>query len=164
MPKCRKCGAETSDGSNYCSSCGARIYDIEKLMAPGKFSVKLAAWSAILTIISIMFFSFFTAYFYTLYDQDIMSSPEKLVTISIIGPAIGIFISALFTSYIFTEIRIKETFTGASLTILLFKISDFILASAFTIEGIGVALLSCFISFAGAYLGFFAKKKIKFKN
>jgi len=160
--KCRKCGTEASADSNYCNSCGARIYDIEKLLSPRKFSIKLAVYSSLLTILFMLIFSFLTAYFYTLHDQDIMSNPERLIIISMIGPALGIFISSLFTTYVFAGIRVKETLAGAASVIFIFKISDFILASAFTIEGIGVAIASCIISFAGAWLGFALKKKIRF--
>lgn len=162
--KCRKCGTETAAESNFCNSCGTRIYDVEKLMSPRKLSLRLSFYSAILTFIFILFFSFITAYFYTLYDQDIMSNPEKLIIISMIGPVLGIFIAALFTTYIFTTIRIKETFSGASVVIILFKVSDFILASTFTIEGAGVAIVSCLIAYTGSWLGFFIKKKIKFRD
>ena len=157
--KCRKCGNETSSENNYCSSCGARIYDIEKLMAPRKFSIKLSVYSALLTFTFVLLFSFLTAYFYTFYDQDIMNHPEKLIVISLIGPAVGILVSAFFTSYIFADIRVKETVAGASTVIILFKASDFFIASDFTIEGTGVALLSCGIAFAGAWLGFHVKKR-----
>jgi hypothetical protein len=68
----------------------------------------------------------------------------------------------MFTSYIFISIRIKETFAGAAAIIIIFKISDFILASTFTIEGVGVALISCLIAVTGAWLGFALKKKFKF--
>lgn len=162
--KCRKCGAETTAESNFCNSCGTRIYDIEKLMAPQKFSIKLSFFSAIMTFVFVLLFSFFTAYFYTLYDQDIMSNPEKLIIISMIGPFIGIFTSALLTTYIFTMIRVREAFAGAAAVIILFKTSDFILASTFTIEGAGVALFSCFIALTGAYFGFFIKRKIKYRS
>ncbi|HOP29422.1 MAG TPA: zinc-ribbon domain-containing protein [Spirochaetota bacterium] len=162
--KCRKCGTEITAGSNYCNSCGARIYDVEKLLSPRKFSLKLAFYSSLITFVLILLFSFFTAYFYTLYDQDIMDTPEKLIIVSMIGPALGIFISSFFITYIFNPIRIKETVAGAGAVIILFKLSDFILASVFTKEGVVVALISCLIAFAGAWLGFYFKKKIKFKN
>jgi uncharacterized membrane protein YvbJ len=83
--KCHKCGTEVSSESNYCNSCGARVYDLEKIMAPGKFSFKLSAYSALLTFIFMLLFSFLTAYFYTLHDQDLMNNPEKLIIISMIG-------------------------------------------------------------------------------
>ncbi len=164
LTRCRKCGVETPGGSNYCNSCGARIYDIEKLLAERKISIRFALYSALSTVIFVLVISFLTAYFYTIFDQDILSKPENLVYISIIGPAIGIFLSTMTTTYFFADMRVKDSFIGASAIMILFKISDFILASAFTIEGTGVALLSCFIAFAGAWLGFLAKKKIKFKN
>ncbi len=162
--KCRKCGAETTAGSNFCNSCGARIYDIEKLLSPRKFSIKLSIYSAILTFIFILLFSFFTAYFYTLYDQDILNNPDKFVIISMSGPALGILISSFFTTYLFTPVRIKETVAGASFIIIAFKVSDFILASIFTLEGVAVAIFSCILAFAGAWFGFFLKKKIRFDN
>lgn len=162
--KCRKCGTETSSENKYCSSCGARLYNIEKLMAPRKFSIKLSVYSAVLTFLLILLFSFFTAYFYTLYDQDIMSNPERLIIISIIGPVLGILTSTFFTSYLFTEIRLNETFTGSSVIIIIFKLSDFILASTITFEGAGVAMLSCLIAFAGSWSGIFLKKKLKFNK
>ncbi len=161
--KCRKCGKETARDSKYCNSCGARIYDIEKLLEPGNFSVKLAIYSALITFVFIILFSFFTAYFYALYDREIISNPERLLIISIVGPVAGIFISTLFTTYIFNTISIKETLAGAALIITLFKISDFILASTFSIEGVGVMIVSFLIAFAGAWLGYFTKKSIKFK-
>lgn len=162
--KCRKCGAETTAGSNFCNSCGVRIYDIEKLLSPRKFSIKLSVYSAILTFIFILLFSFFTAYFYTLYDQDILNNPDKFILMSMAGPILGILISSLFTTYILTPIRINETVTGASFIIIAFKVSDFIIASAFTLEGVSVALFSCILALAGAWLGFYLKKKFRFKS
>lgn len=29
LPKCSKCGAESSDGGNYCSNCGAKMDEVE---------------------------------------------------------------------------------------------------------------------------------------
>lgn len=161
---CRRCGIENPQSSNYCNSCGARIYDPEKLLTERKISFRLAMYSALSTFIFVLAISFLTAFVYTIFDQDILSKPENLIYISIIGPSIGIFLSTIFTTYIFADMRIKDSFIGASVIMILFKIIDFVLASDFTIEGIGVALLSCLIAFAGAWLGFRAKKKIKFKN
>jgi len=162
--KCRKCGNETSSENNYCSSCGARIYDIEKLMAPRKFSLKLAAYSGAFTAFSILLLTFLTAFIYVAANPAIINEPAKyLIITSIAGPVSGILIGTTVITYLVAEMHIKDTFYGASAVILLFKISDFIIASDFTIEGIGVALLSCGIAFAGAWLGFYIKKRIKFK-
>ena len=30
LPKCSQCGAESSDGGNYCSNCGAKMDEISK--------------------------------------------------------------------------------------------------------------------------------------
>lgn len=30
LPKCSECGAESSDGGNYCPNCGAKMDEVEK--------------------------------------------------------------------------------------------------------------------------------------
>lgn len=158
--KCRKCGTETDSGSRFCNSCGARIYDIEKILAPGTFSLKLTLVSSLLTLIFVLLSSIIISLLYSMIDPELINNPEKLQYITLISSELGIFSSALFNSYVFINTRIKESFSGA----LIFIAADFLLASAFTIEGIGVVLLSCFTAFTGAWLGFSAKKNIKFKN
>lgn len=158
---------ETALSNNYCSSCGARIYDIEKIINRKTLSFKFITISALGTIFFVLLITFLAGYIFPVYEfsgDEIILNKERFIIASIAGSAAGIFLSSLLLTYILTEIKVKESVIGASIVIILFKGVDFILASTFTIAGIGVALLSCFAAFVGAWLGFYVKKNIKFKN
>ena len=162
--KCRKCGNPVNPADKYCRECGAIIIRAELIEGKHRFSIKHAVYSALITLLFIMIFSFITGFAYTIYDQEMFMKPERLIAISIIGPVTGIFLAAVFTSYKFILITINETFYGASAVILMFKTADFIIAKSFSIGGVGSAAASCAIALAGAWIGNKVKRKIKFSN
>lgn len=162
--KCRKCGNTLEPEDRYCRECGTAVLTRGTSGAERRFSIRYTVYSALITLLFIIIFSFITGFAYALYDHEIFMKPERLIAISIIGPAAGIFASAVFTSYMFSLITIAETVSGASAVIVIFKVSDFIIAGTFSVGGIGAAAASCFIALAGAWIGDRLKKKIKFSN
>ena len=162
--KCRKCGNTVEPEDRYCRECGAAVSGRRTSEAERGFSARYAVYSALITLLFIIIFSFITGFAYALYDHEIFMKPERLIAISILGPAAGIFASAVFTSYMFTLITIAETVSGASAVIVIFKVCDFIIAETFSAGGIGAAAASCAIALAGAWVGDRLKKKFKFSN